>query len=57
MVTALTGDHGIDAGRLQAVGLGEAQPVTPNELPDGTDNPAGRQQNRRAEIVLGGVQR
>lgn len=57
VVTALTGEHGIDAGRLQAVGLGEAQPVAPNELPDGADNPAGREQNRRVEIVLGGVQR
>ena len=57
VVAALTGDHGIDAGRLQAVGLGETQPVVANERPDGSDDPDGRQQNRRVEIVLEGVQR
>ena len=27
-------------------------PVAPNTLPDGADNPAGRQQNRRVDILL-----
>lgn len=31
---------------------GESQPVAPNNLPDGTDNPDGRKLNRRAEIKL-----
>lgn len=31
-------------------GLGEADPVAPNTLPDGSDNPQGRQQNRRVTI-------
>lgn len=57
VVAALAGDHGIDPSRLQAEGLGESQPVAPNEHPDGSDNPEGRQQNRRVEIVLEGVQR
>lgn len=39
------------AGDLEAVGFGESRPVAPNEL-DGQDNPAGRQLNRRVEIVV-----
>lgn len=57
VVAALTGDHGVDAARIQAEGLGESQPVAPNERPDGSDDPEGRQRNRRVEIVLEGVQR
>lgn len=37
---------------LEASGFGEARPLAPNENPDGSDNPAGRQQNRRVAIVL-----
>lgn len=33
-------------------GLGEAQPVAPNTRPDGTDDPEGRQKNRRVEIRI-----
>ncbi len=51
----LTGGPAIDPGRLSAVGLGEQDPVAPNENPDGSDNPEGREQNRRVEIVLEGV--
>lgn len=35
----------------RAQGFGEADPVAPNQLPDGQDNPAGRQQNRRVVIA------
>ncbi|MDQ2728933.1 MAG: OmpA family protein [Actinomycetota bacterium] len=35
----------------QTQGLGEADPVAPNMLPNGQDNPAGRQQNRRVIIT------
>jgi photosystem I P700 chlorophyll a apoprotein A2 len=49
--------HGIDGGRLKAVGFGARQPVAPNTKPDGSDNPDGRQRNRRVEIVLEGVRR
>jgi OmpA-OmpF porin, OOP family len=38
-------NFGIDAGRLQAKGLGETKPVGSN------DTPEGRQQNRRVELV------
>ncbi len=37
--------RGISSGRLQAVGMGEDQPVANN------DTPSGREQNRRVEIV------
>jgi outer membrane protein OmpA-like peptidoglycan-associated protein len=33
-------------------GWGAAKPVAPNTLPDGRDNPEGRQKNRRVEIVV-----
>jgi outer membrane protein OmpA-like peptidoglycan-associated protein len=42
-------------GPLPAVnveGLGETQPVAANARPDGSDNPEGRQRNRRVEILL-----
>ena len=33
-------------------GYGKAFPVAPNTNPDGSDNPAGRQKNRRVETVI-----
>ena len=33
-------------------GFGATNPVVPNTKPDGTDDPAGRQRNRRVEIVI-----
>jgi len=33
-------------------GYGEANPVAPNTKPDGTDDPEGRQKNRRVQITL-----
>lgn len=44
--------HGSAADRLHAVGFGKKRPVAPNEKPDGSDDPAGRQKNRRVEIVI-----
>ncbi len=38
------------AGHLEVQGFGATQPVAPNTLPNGADNPAGRRQNRRVEI-------
>lgn len=43
---------GLDGGRLEAHGLGETQPLRPETQPDGSDDPAARQLNRRVEIVL-----
>jgi outer membrane protein OmpA-like peptidoglycan-associated protein len=53
----LRGEPAIDPARLTATGLGEQEPVAPNENPDGSDNPEGREQNRRVEIVVEGVSR
>jgi outer membrane protein OmpA-like peptidoglycan-associated protein len=39
--------------RFQTKGFGAARPVAPNAKPDGTDDPEGRQKNRRVEIVYG----
>ncbi|GAB3830528.1 OmpA family protein [Hymenobacter jeollabukensis] len=45
--------HGANAGgQIQVKGYGEANPVAPNARPDGSDNPAGRQQNRRVEVII-----
>ena len=40
---------GVDASKISAEGFGESQPVASN------DTPAGRQQNRRVEIVIVGA--
>ena len=41
----LVNSYGVDASRLQAIGLGDQKPVAPNTTPEG------RQQNRRVELV------
>ena len=33
-------------------GFGAGNPVAPNKKPDGSDDPAGRQKNRRVEIII-----
>ncbi len=43
---------GIDPKRLVAKGYGESKPIARNTNPDGTDNPAGRQRNRRTEFKI-----
>lgn len=45
---------GIARKRLIAKGYGEKQPIAPNDNPDGTDNPEGRQMNRRTEFRVVG---
>jgi outer membrane protein OmpA-like peptidoglycan-associated protein len=49
--TALVGG-GLSQGRLNVRGFGKARPVAPNNYPDGTDDPDGRQRNRRVEVVI-----
>jgi outer membrane protein OmpA-like peptidoglycan-associated protein len=45
------GSHGVaNAATIQ--GFGGDKPVAPNAHPDGTDDPVGRQKNRRVEIRL-----
>ena len=43
---------GVSADRLTAKGYGESRPVARNTNPDGTDNPDGRQRNRRTEFRI-----
>ena len=38
--------------RLTVRALGASKPVAPNTKPDGSDDPVGRQRNRRVEIVV-----
>jgi outer membrane protein OmpA-like peptidoglycan-associated protein len=45
---------GISPERLVAKGYGENSPIAPNSNPDGTDNPDGRQKNRRTEFKVVG---
>jgi outer membrane protein OmpA-like peptidoglycan-associated protein len=49
----LADEEGIDAAGFKIIGFGESQPAVPNEKADGSDDPAGRQKNRRVEIVIG----
>jgi outer membrane protein OmpA-like peptidoglycan-associated protein len=42
----------IKASRISTKGLGEANPVALNRKPDGSDDPEGRQKNRRVELTL-----
>jgi outer membrane protein OmpA-like peptidoglycan-associated protein len=43
---------GVDGKRIKTKGWGKANPVAPNTNPDGSDNPEGRQKNRRVEITV-----
>jgi outer membrane protein OmpA-like peptidoglycan-associated protein len=43
---------GLSVSALTPKGYGAAHPVAPNQKPNGQDNPAGRQLNRRVEIVV-----
>ena len=43
---------GIDAARLESKGYGEDYPIAPNKEEDGSDNPEGREKNRRSEIKV-----
>lgn len=43
---------GIPESRVVSKGYGESRPVAPNMLPDGKDNPDGRQLNRRTEFKV-----
>ncbi|MBV9970918.1 MAG: OmpA family protein [Xanthobacteraceae bacterium] len=48
---ALAG-RGLMTERLNLRGFGKSRPVAPNMHEDGTDDPEGRQRNRRVEIVI-----
>ena len=44
--------HGIAERVVKTNGLGASKPVAPNTKPDGSDDPEGRQKNRRVEITI-----
>lgn len=48
----LVGGFGVGDERLRTRGHGEKRPVAPNSNADGSDNPAGRQLNRRVEVII-----
>lgn len=50
--TWLVENAGADGSRIETKGWGETKPAVPNEKPDGSDDPDGRQQNRRVEITI-----
>lgn len=46
---------GLGSTTFATKGFGATQPVASNEKPDGSDDPEGRQKNRRVEIILSTV--
>ncbi len=48
----LVQNAGVAAARITTRGWGETKPVAPNTKPDGSDDPEGRQKNRRVEITI-----
>ena len=51
-VRAALVDRGLPIGPLNVRGFGKSRPVAPNQHADGSDDPDGRQRNRRVEIVI-----
>jgi outer membrane protein OmpA-like peptidoglycan-associated protein len=43
---------GLGTTQFETKGFGAKQPVAPNQKPDGSDDPKGRQMNRRVEITI-----
>lgn len=48
----LVKEAGLRGVAFDTHGFGADKPVAPNTKPDGSDNPEGRQQNRRVEILI-----
>jgi outer membrane protein OmpA-like peptidoglycan-associated protein len=42
----------LGAVKFETQGFGAKKPVAPNTKPDGSDDPGGRQKNRRVEIII-----
>ncbi len=49
--TWLTDKEGLGNVQFATQGFGAKRPVAPNKKPDGSDDPEGRQKNRRVEII------
>lgn len=50
--TWLVQNASIAGSRITTKGWGETKPIAPNRKPDGSDDPEGRQKNRRVEIII-----
>jgi outer membrane protein OmpA-like peptidoglycan-associated protein len=50
--TWLTEKEGLSNAEFSIQGFGAKKPVAPNKKPDGSDDPEGRQKNRRVEIIF-----
>jgi outer membrane protein OmpA-like peptidoglycan-associated protein len=50
--TWLVSHEGLGAVKFAANGFGARNPVAPNRNPDGSDNPEGRQLNRRVTLII-----
>lgn len=50
--TWLTKAGGVSGFQVVTIGYGERRPVAPNAKPDGSDDPDGRQKNRRVDILV-----
>lgn len=48
----LVKESGLRGFSFRTKGMGADDPVAPNTKPDGSDDPQGRQKNRRVEIVM-----
>ena len=48
----LTEEEGLQSVNFSTQGFGAKKPVAGNKKPDGSDDPEGRQKNRRVEIIL-----
>lgn len=48
----LIAKEGLSNVNFESEGFGAKNPVAPNTNPDGSDNPDGRQKNRRVEIII-----
>ena len=44
--------HGLTDMKFSSAGFGAEKPVASNTKPDGSDDPAGRQKNRRVELAI-----
>lgn len=44
--------HGVEAGRIATAGYGKTRPRVSNTRPDGSDDPQGRQKNRRVTVFI-----
>ena len=45
-------ENGVDSKRIETVGFGSDRPIAKNTNDDGSDNPEGRQLNRRIELKV-----